>query len=159
MAPRQLTEGRKGGRLLTKGWSDWERALVPLDDDLEYRCDRDEVGLICSSIRNAFPDCCGIYEWKAVGTFEGQPEHVVYAGSTGRLRHRILEYCTDGSHKEELIYQALRRGYELWVRIKIVKRSRHAEDREDDLLDEYDYAWNKTRNGKIRDILPRKKSH
>lgn len=30
-----------------------------------------------------------------------------------------------------------------------------AEDMEDDLLDKYDYAWNKTDNGQIRHILPR----
>lgn len=145
--------------------------MVPLDDDFEHRGDTVQFGVICSSIRNAFPNeakRCGIYEWMAVGTFEGQPDHVVYVGSTcrrkpGGLRHRILEYCTHGSHKKELINIALLHGYELWVRVKIVKgkhcsreeTKRKAEKMENDLLNRYDYAWNIRNNGQMRFILPR----
>lgn len=164
---RKLRERILGGHRLTAGWSDWEKALVPLDDDLEHRGKPKQVGLMCSSIKDAFPceaECCGIYEWKAVGTFHGQPDHVVYIGSTcrskpGALRHRILEYCTNGSHNKELINEALNRGYELWVRVKIVNEwlpsKEDAEDMENDLLDRYDYAWNVRNNGRIRDVLPR----
>ena len=83
---------------------------------------------------------------------------VVYVGSTcrtkrGALRSRILEYCTNGSHKDDLINNALDDGYELCVRVKITRGRQAAEDEENDLLDQYDYAWNTRGNGEIRDIL------
>ena len=36
----------------------------------------------------------------------------------GAQRRRINEYCTNGSHKEDFINEALTEGYELWVRDK-----------------------------------------
>lgn len=157
----------------SEGWSDWKMAIVPSifpliveGRNLELR-GPNQVGFICSSIRNAFPDeanCCGIYEWSADGTLLDKPDHVVYVGSTcrgkpGALRGRILEYCRDGSHNEHLMNDALRsRGYGLWVRVKTVEGShpsrKDAEDMENDLLDRYDYAWNITNNRRMRDILP-----
>lgn len=160
----------EGSRLLTAGWSHWEQAMVPLDRGLDHRGNPDQEGLMCSSIKTAFPieaKCCGIYEWAAVGTFLGQPDHVVvYVGSTcrdkpGALRRRILEYCNNGSHNKDLINEALERGYEFWVRVKIVtgchpykEDAEVAEDMENKLLDRYDYAWNVRRNGRVRNILP-----
>ena len=149
-------------------WTGWRRPMVPPDakrNDLEPR-GKDQVGFMCKSIRTAFPDeakHCGIYEWRAKGTLDKQPNYIVYVGSTcrdkpGALRLRILEYCTDGSHKEDLINEALGRGYELWVRVKTSGGKaprKNAEDMENKLLDEYDYVWNKRKNGKIRKILPR----
>ena len=140
--------------------------MVPPDaegNDLEPRGE-DQVGFMCSSIRTAFPDefkHCGIYEWRTKGTLGNQPKYVIYVGSTcrgkpGALKRRILEYCTDGSHKEDLINGALGRGYELWVRVKTSEGRRNAEEMENELLDEYDYAWNKRNNGRIRKILPGK---
>ena len=35
----------------------------------------------------------------------------------GALKGRIFEYHTNGSHKRDLINDALSRGYELWVRV------------------------------------------
>ena len=124
-----------------------------------------QVGFMCSSIRKAFPDKaqhCGIYEWRGKGTLDDQPNYVVYIGSTcrgkrGGLRRRILEYCTNGSHKKDLINDALGRGYELWVRVKTSgghASRKNAEDMENELLDKYDYAWNIRNNGGIRHILP-----
>ena len=139
--------------------------MVPPDAEgngLEPRGE-DQVGFMCKSIRTAFPDefkHCGIYEWRAKGTLGNQPNYVIYVGSTcrgkpGALKRRILEYCTDGSHKEDLINEALGRGYELWVRVKTSEGRENAEEMENELLDEYDYAWNKRNNGRIRKILPR----
>ena len=115
---RQL---REEGDPSAAGWSDWEKALVPLRFGREHRGHPDQVGLICSSIRSAFPgmaESCGIYEWRAEGTALAQPTHVVYIGSTcrgktGSLRDRILEYCRNGSRKEDLFNDALHKGYEL----------------------------------------------
>ena len=131
-----------------------------------------EQGLMCANIREALPDEmseCGIYEWQARrprrGTRAGH-RNVVYMGSTcrenpGALRGRILEYCTDGSHKSAIINDALQRGYELWVRVKTSGRTSSDDSRqaagkmENKLLESYDYAWNLQNNRKktIRQIL------
>ena len=116
---------------------------------------------------NDFPpgwmELCGIYEWKAVGTFRGQSGDVlVYVGSTcrgegkkGSLKQRVREYGNNGSHKRTLVNEALEKGYELWVRVKTSNQSRvRAEDMENRLLRTYDYPWNVRRNNAIRDILP-----
>ena len=149
-------------------WSNWEQAMVPGSTATARFKPRGENqdGLICSNITNAFPgqaQRCGIYEWQARKS--GQPDRVVYVGSTcrgkvGGLRKRILEYCRNGSHKETLINGALRKGYELWVRVQVVERPypdgrEDAQELENYFLDRYDYAWNKRRNGdRTRNILP-----
>ena len=163
---------RENSHLSAAGWSNWEIAMVPpnvVGNNLEPR-GPNQVGSICSSIRSAFPSMaqhCGIYEWRAKGTLLGQPNYAVYIGSTcrdkpGALRGRILEYCNNGSHKVHLMNDALRRGYQLWVRVKIVEGSHpsreKAENMENTLLATYDYAWNirnnNTNNGNARNILP-----
>ena len=104
-------------------------------------------------IKRAFPykaTKCGIYEWKAEKP--GRRSVVVYVGSTcrgkpGSLRDRINEYCNDGSHKSELINDALHRGYTLLVRVKAARSSENAEELEKAYLDRYDYAWNCTISG------------
>ena len=152
-----------------RGWSKWKKAMVPLERGFEHRGETNQVGLTCSSIRTTFRDQaqrCGIYEWAVKGTLRGQSKKkvVVYVGSTcrgkpGVLRDRILEYCTNRSHKKDLINDALRRGYELWVHVKVVggnkeddKNRKKAEGKENELLEKYDYAWNKRSNGEIRNI-------
>ena len=145
-------------------WSNWVKAMVPPNTtgrNLEPR-GQNQVGFISLGIRDAFPNeapRCGIYEWQA--RKQGQPNMVVYVGSTCRdrdsLRRRIREYCNNGSHNEDLINEALRRGYELWVRVKSsggrVPRQ-NAINMENVLLARYDYAWNRINNEVIRDILP-----
>lgn len=156
---------REKSNLPAEGWTDWKRAMVPPETvgrNLKPR-GKNQVGLICSSIEDAFPDqaqCCGIYEWQARRS--DQPNRVVYVGSTcrkkqGLLKGRILEYCRNGSHKSDLINEALGRRYELWVRVKISTprcNSRSAaEGMENELLAKYNYAWN-IRNNATRGILP-----
>ena len=147
-----------------KGWSNWVKAMVPPNAtgrNLEPR-GQNQVGFISLGIRNAFPNevrRCGIYEWQA--RKQGQPNRVVYVGSTCKdrdsLRRRIKEYYQYQSHKEVLINEALRRGYELWVRVKPSggpAPRQHARNMENALLAKYDYAWNIRNNEGIRDILP-----
>lgn len=128
MAANQRQE-RESSELPKEGWSNWEQAMVPvLRVDVDEPRGPNQVGFMCSRIRNAFPLLarhCGIYEWAVRGTLLSQPNTgvVVYIGSTcrgkpGALRGRILEYCRNGSHKEVFINNALLRGYELWVRRK-----------------------------------------
>ena len=69
------------------------------------------------------------------------------------LRDRVQEYCRNGSHKADLINDALTSGYELWFRVKSAPDRQTAEDLENELLDRYDYAWNVRRNGEFRRIL------
>ena len=141
------------------GWQEWVKVMVPpnVGGNNINRRGANQVGSRCTDITTAFPECCGIYEWRA--TRRGR-NYVVYVGSTcrgkeGALRQRINEYCTNGSHKENLINDALRRGYELWVRVKTSykKTKEHAEKMENELLERYNYAWN-VRNNAIRKILP-----
>ena len=155
---------RENCHLPAEGWSHWKKAMVPPETEgrnLQPR-GRNQVGFICLNIENAFSDqdqCCGIYEWQAR---KQHNNHVVYVGSTcrrkgGSLKDRIREYCTNGSHKRDLINDALGRGYELWVRVKI-STARYdpdldAERMENELLAKYNYAWN-IRNNATRGILP-----
>lgn len=156
---------RERSRLSRKGWSKWIKAMVP-----QYTAGRNlkrrgpnQVGFIHSCIRKAFPDLaqlCGIYELAAKRPLLGQHKNrVVYLGSTckpGTLKGRIQDYCRNGSHKADLINDALRRRYELSFRFKQTRgrRKRNAETMENKLLAKYDYAWNKRKNGKrVRKIL------
>ena len=100
------------------------------------------------SIRNL----CAVYEWKATLAFGREPR-VIYVGSTGNLQNRIYGYCV-GNHKTALIDDALRRGYELWVRFKPVENEEQARRMENELLTTYNYAWNVRRNRALRSILP-----
>ena len=157
---------RENSHVPTEGWSLWKSAMVPQQTEVHNLQPRgqNQVGYICSSIRNAFPDQarnCGIYEWQARRS--DQTNRVVYVGSTcrgktGALRERILEYCRNGSHKKDLINDALRKGYELWVRVKISlarqKCREDAERMENELLAKYNYAWNIRNNAAVRSILP-----
>ena len=72
----------------------------------------------------------------------------------GALRRRINEYCTDESHKEDFMNEALTEGYELWVRVKTSEGKKDAEDMENKLLEKYHCAWNIQKNGEIRHIPP-----
>ena len=142
------------------------RAIVPNREEHFDQAPNDgDRGFMRTNTRAAFPNntlnMCGIYEWKAVATFAHQLEYVVYVGSTcrkkpGALGQRINEYCRMGSHKHDLINEALREGYELWVRVKTsaLNEEKDAEEMENKLLEKYNYAWNKRKNGKIRHILP-----
>lgn len=72
-----------------------------------------------------------------------------------------LNTATTDPITKDLINEALERGYEFWVRVKIVtgchpykEDAEVAEDMENKLLDRYDYAWNVRRNGRVRNILP-----
>lgn len=103
-------------------------------------------------------DGYGIYEWSAKRNRRGAKRKVVYVGSTcrskrGSLSKRILEYCRNGSHKARKIDDALQRKYELWVRVKSSANKKEAEKEENELLEQYNYAWNKRNNGKMRNIL------
>ena len=148
------------------GWSTWRKMMVPTADgagqdfkarpgDLPgYRLPPQEV----MKKLGDDGDMCGTYEWRARRNQEGAQGRVVYVGSTcrgkrGSLSARINEYCQNGSHKNEEINGALENNYELWVHVKTCSQKITAENRENQLLAMYDYAWNIRNNGHMRDIL------
>ena len=147
-----------------KDWSTWKKMMVPTTDgagpDFEARPGAlPGYRLPPQKVMNKLGgdgQKCGIYEWRAHEV--GAEGIVVYVGSTSRvtpgsLSARISEYCSDGSHKKIKFNHALRHNYELWVRVKTCDSKETAENRENQLLAKYDYAWNKRANGKMRSIL------
>ena len=72
---------------------------------------------------------------------------------SGHLVERISEYLTNGSHKKDLIDDALSKDYSIYLRYRESKTKEQSEDDENCLLDTFDYAWNKRMNGAIRNIL------
>ena len=141
-------------------WSTWKTAIVPLNDGRNIMSrGQNQVGFIWKYILNDhnLTELCGIYEWRAIR--QDQPNRVVYVGSTCTrcghyepLQSRILGYCSHGNHKEALINDALTKGYTLEVRYKQACNEPQARNLENELLDMYDYAWNKRRNGGKRGI-------
>ena len=155
-----------------KHWKKWIWAIAPEDTqrvmNLRER-EPNQEGFMNSKMKDRLRGrsrdkkvswLCGIYEWGIKGNNKAKPR-VVYVGSTcarnggrcTRMQNRILSYCKHGNHKSDLINKALREGYELWVRFMPTENERSARDEENRLLENYDYAWNKRNNGKIRNIL------
>ena len=157
-----LTLLRENCELPEYGWSLWLKAMIPaLGEDHDFiPRGGGHFGYRHKNIRDVFGGAhwgnCGIYEWKTVRA--DQPDRVVYVGSTCRatdtVRARISEYCNHGSHKRDLINDALTWGYELWVRVKPtgVDGRTTAERAENALLAQCNYAWNIRNNG-VRSIL------
>ena len=139
-------------------WSEWVKLMDPNRDvggDYKNRND----GHNGSYRERRLPDDgeCGIYEWKMVNPCDEEDTCVVYLGKScsqtrAPLRDRILQYCRDGGHKDELINHTLGEGYELHVRYRIFSSNCEAEKAEKYLLDHYNYAWNIRDNG-IREPL------
>ncbi|CAB4045016.1 Hypothetical predicted protein [Paramuricea clavata] len=153
-------EGEEG-----MNWSGWKEALRPslpdntIPDGYRIRSsvnNEQQPGLICTKEVENFLDQyryqykCGIYEWgaKSRNDLKGNMK-VVYIGcscsSKGRkLKGRIMDYCTSGSHKRQDINYALQQGYTLYVRVKeTVNTTQAAEAAENELLQKYNYAWNR----------------
>lgn len=166
MAEKKMREDSYLRRPQSQDWSGWKKAMVP-ENNGKNTVSRwqNQEGFIWKKLLSDtnLTELCGIYEWRAIEQDQTNPV-VVYVGSTctrrgicKKLHSRILGYCYHGSHKKDQINQALRRGYTLEVRYKEAKDEVDAKKQENDLLDKYDYAWNKRRNGGnngIRDILP-----
>ena len=65
--------------------------------------------------------------------------------------HQLLQ-TRKLNYKEDLINDALRRKYELWVRFKQARSAEEAQAWENALLAAYDYACNVRNNGNIRAV-------
>ena len=159
-AQKTLRENSNLQSPLSQDWSAWKTAMVPLNDGRNITSrGQNQVGFIWKYILNDHNliELCGIYEWRAVR--QDQPNRVIYVGSTCTrcghyepLQSRILGYCSHGNHKADLINDALTKGYTLEVRYKQAWNEQQARNLENELLDMYDYAWNKRRNGGKRGI-------
>ena len=167
--PRELAAEARTP-LLQVGWSDWVKAIVPKTAHQPgfstrrpngWTREYQEILSNAPGLPYDMANGCGIYEWQ-IRKIENWNETkiVVYIGSTCEafpgtsLRDRVIEFCTNGSNKADLINNALTREYELWVRVKSASDREAAQDLENELLDCYDYAWNLRRNGEFRRILP-----
>ena len=146
-------------------WSGWKEALRPpfadnrVPDGYRKRGrvnNEQQPGLICTRQvenflhENGYQRKCGIYEWGAKRRSDPISHmKVVYIGcscsSEGRrLKGRIMDYCMRGSHKHEEINYALQQGYTLYVRVKETDNTTQAaEAAENELLQKYNYAWNR----------------
>lgn len=160
---------REKSHLKAQGWTKWIFAMAPegtrRKKNLEQRIG--QVGFKNANLRaklgkeiQRVKHRCGIYEWRAT-KHRGAAPIVVYLGSTcprdrgqwQRMQSRIVQYSTDGNHKTDNINNALKNGYELWVRFKPAIDEEEAKRMENDLLARYDYAWNIRENGDQRQIL------
>ena len=118
--------------LLRHGWSDWVKAIVPqAAQQTEFSTQRlngwrQESEEILANAPGLYYDVgsgYGIYEWQARKAENwNETKIVVYIGSTSNarpesLRDQVQEYCINGSHKADLINDALTSGYELWFRV------------------------------------------
>lgn len=155
--------------LLRHGWSDWVKAMVPQADQQPqfstqrpngWRQESKEILATAPGLHYDVGCGYGIYEWQARKVERwNETKIAVHIGSTSNvhpessLRERVKEYCTNGSHKADLINDALTKGYELWFRVKSAPDRQTAEDLENELLDRYDYAWNVRCNGELKHIL------
>ena len=121
-----------------------------------------QPGYMWSNIRNVLDEVAGLFGIYEFQVRRGTQRTIVYVGSTcprkadsglcRRLNSRIINYCRHGNHKEDLINDALKRKYELWVRFKQAGSAEEAQAWENALLATYDYAWNVRKNGKMRAV-------
>lgn len=162
------------------GWSGWVAVMRRYAADGYVRRVRDDGQRVMGFRRVEWTNGpviadyvqhCGIYEFKVVYTVERHPAQrskIVYVGSTCRnggcqnasLQRRIQEYLNHGSHKRGLINTALSQpDAEIKVRVKpvdlpderdVMVLREQAETMENNLLAQYDYAWNERQNGQIR---------
>ena len=134
-------------------WSSWQKSMVPergLGRDYKNR-NKGHVGSYREGKSLPGDGACGIYEWQMVNPEVEEDSHIVYLGSScndgdAPLRNRILEYCKNGSHKHKEINDALRKGYQLYVRHRQFQGHDEANDAENYLLGKYNYAWNEHNN-------------
>ena len=140
-------------------WSDWQLAITPMDtvDAAGSKRKPHHPG-----VRRDVdvPTEKGVYEW-AIRSPGGRKKVVVYAGRAKgeqcNLNRRTKQYMWDGSHHPGSINDALKRGFDVFVRFRPCRSAEQAVDLEARLLRKFDYAWNKMDNGNAtRDpVMPR----
>ena len=160
----QVRITRLGGKW--SGWMEIAAPNIPVGGS-----SRKKIGQKDKSVLEDIPWNCGVYELKVDN---GDESYVVYIGSTCRksdnrkkcsckgdkyrchkgescsLQLRITEYARNGSHKAELIDQAIEEGFSLYVRYCTSRNPRILENK---YLALYDYAWNERNNGQIRNVF------
>lgn len=74
----------------------------------------------------------------------------MYVGESGNVRLRQMQYGNDGDHLRPYIDAALKDDYLIFRRLKYLKTKEKAEAVELEMLQRYDYAWNRKDNGSKR---------
>ncbi|XP_045160569.2 uncharacterized protein LOC123525524 [Mercenaria mercenaria] len=133
-----------------QNWSEWDQLMTPHSNTPGWiRRDPGNTGyrLTDEKLKDIVIDERGVYELKI-------EKHgriiVVYAGKAENVLQRLIDYCKNGSHKPQRFDDALLGGYNICVRFR---HTNNIDDAEKKLLDRYNYAWNKSRNDKERDIF------
>ena len=102
----------------------------------------------------AGPDKPGVYEIgiRKKGSVHLDDIVVLYVGTSVSLRDRHLRYLNNGSHKKIEFEAAEKAGYDLFMRYRTVLDASTAYTLERRMLRTFEYAWNKSHNGPIRDF-------
>lgn len=137
-------------------WGGWRLVMKANGEENDQWIKRNGPGyrLNSATLARYFPPSCGIYEIKC--TKAHHVGNVVYVGKTcvcaqsgkncspGHVHARISQYASDGSHLRDRIDDNLRKGYNIWFRVRESKTNPEIEEQL--LLRDYEYNWNVQNN-------------
>jgi len=111
------------------GWTKWRKIA---DSKYFYDEEFDYDGATCYEI--------------AIAGSRGGNVRIVYVGETGNEKRRLKEYAKHGSHLSKKINQAVRKGWCIFYRAQAKNSKKEAITMQNNLLDNFEYEWNKQRN-------------
>eukprot|EP00112_Aurelia_sp_Birch-Aquarium-sp1_P007237 Seg1788.3 transcript_id=Seg1788.3/GoldUCD/mRNA.D3Y31 product="Protein EFFECTOR OF TRANSCRIPTION 3" protein_id=Seg1788.3/GoldUCD/D3Y31 len=126
-------------------FSNWKKILIPEKNSRK----KGRIVVYTPDVTKVFgrnSKKSGVYELRSV---KGRKKEVVYTGRAKNFAKRMKAYIRDGSHLNEEIFNALKKGKQVEARLKRTAPSK-AKAAENSLLKNYDYRWNKANNGKTR---------
>ncbi|KAG8376112.1 hypothetical protein BUALT_Bualt09G0029500 [Buddleja alternifolia] len=143
---------------------DYYQILIGSSDWEDYSCGKQGAEKYRTQNLPSLISCAGVYE---LGIGISRPQSgrgprildsssvvPVYLGQADNLRNRLQQYGRDGAHlgKEGpgLFTDIFSKGLPIVYRCAPVKSKKEAEITEKQLLDKFDYAWNKGSNGARR---------
>lgn len=74
-----------------------------------------------------------------------------YVGETKNEKKRMSQDASNGSHKSDLIADALKKGWTLYYRAQALESKAAAKRMQDSLLAQYEYDWSDQLNGDDED--------
>jgi ribosomal protein S19E (S16A) len=93
------------------------------------------------------------FDWEGAAVYElgisgprGGNFLVKYVGETNNEKQRITKYAQNGSHISNYIFEELELGSILWYRSLRMNSKEDAVTKQNKLLKDFDYPWNKHRN-------------
>ncbi|KAH9607988.1 hypothetical protein KSS87_016737 [Heliosperma pusillum] len=139
------------------GPSDWENYQAQKDGAERYRISN-LPELAGPGLYEIGAAVCNTGSGRDIEKLDSERIVVVYLGQADNVRSRLQHYGRTGSHLVfgvDLFHQVFSRGFPIVYRWALMKSKSEAERTEADLLEKFDYAWNKLGNGSRRpdDIL------